>query len=1016
VASDGVDHRGADSVDFRILGELLPGLVYVWDLDGDVVQRSDGLVDVVGLRPDEVPGDSRWWWELVHPEDRTVSEGALAEAMARREPVFRAEYRVRHPDGHHVWISERARILYHDDGRPSRLVGLTVSIDEHRRVASDLVDSERTLQLALDAARAGTFDIPIAEPGPPVVTDGVRRLFGFTADERPMLEDFVGRIHADDRPGVASRIQHTIDNGVRLFVEYRLERPDGEEVWLESHAEAVTGADGRTERIVGILLDVTGRKRAEENLREREARFRALLTSVDQGYCLCEVIVDDEGRPVDYRFLELNPQFELMTGLTGAEGRTAYELVPDLEPHWLEAYARVGLHGETMRFEQGSAALGRWFDVFAAPIEPVGRFALVFRDITIRKEAEEALRESEERFRNMADNSPVMVWVTGADGRCTYLSKSWYSFTGQEPDAGLGFGWMDRSHPEDRQRVEEEFSVANARREPFWVEYRLLAADGEYRWVLDSAGPRLGVNDEFLGYIGSVVDITDRKRTEEALRRSEAAERLARERVELLARLMSELEALGGVRGRARRLVELLVPEVADHVVVEAPGLRSAVTAGVEPDEVDPSRRVELDLDLGGGTKGRLILARHGDAAPYTGDQANFLASIAERTGLLLGSARLQEEEHQVALRLQQALLPDELVQHSDVALGARYEAASEVLEVGGDWYETFVLPDGRIGVAVGDVVGHGLEAAATMGRLRAALVALTARADTPGQLLTELDHFARRPGGTPFATACCAVLDPETGDLQYASAGHPPMLVVSPDGATRWLEDGRSVPLAVGDAGDRPEASIRLEAGSLVLLYSDGLVERRRERFNRGLERLESLARDLRHMPVPVLCDRILAEMSAGSTYEDDVVILGLRFGPAGDDHLYRPLPARAGELAPLRAELRLWLEQRGVSAGPMGDVLIAVTEACANSIEHAYPPGEEGEVHVACSDTGEEIVVQVQDQGRWRPPAQHGRNRGRGTAMMRAVSQGFSRETGAGGTTVTFRIPWRVPQPACS
>ena len=135
-------------------------------------------------------------------------------------------------------------------------------------------------------------------------------------------------------------------------------------------------------------------------------------------------------------------------------------------------------------------------------------------NITERKQVEESLRESEARFRNMADNAPVMVWMTEADGACAYLSKSWYEFTGQTPETGLGFGWVSALHPDDRELSEKTFLAANEKREAFRLEYRLWRNDGEYRWVIDAARPRFGSQGEFLGYIGSVVDITETKQAE----------------------------------------------------------------------------------------------------------------------------------------------------------------------------------------------------------------------------------------------------------------------------------------------------------------------------------------------------------------------------------------------------------------------------------------------------------------------------------------------------------------------
>ena len=610
--------------------------------------------------------------------------------------------------------------------------------------------------------------------------------------------------------------------------------------------------------------------------------YRELFSAIDEGFCLCEMILDSNGEPVDYRFIEVNPQFESMTGLVDAPGRTAYELVPDLEASWIATYGTVALGGTAMRFQNGSAAMGRWFDVFATPVAPYGRFALVFRDTTEHHLAEVALKESEERFRNMADHAPLMMWVSDADGRCTYLNDRWFTYTGQSPTQDWP-NWAEAVHPDDIEVATQDMGRALRARESFAVEFRLRRKDGEFRWTINSAAARFAADGGFHGYVGSVIDIHDRVVAEDAVRSSEARQRQRRQRAELLAEMISEIEAIESGRGRHRRVVEMLVLRFADVAVIDVDGEREARSGAADVDpllfdsdagnaETPCATRIEAPIVVGGDHFGTLMVGRTTDS--FNDDDRAFIAIVAERIGVILNATRLREREHQIALRLQRALLPDTVVQHPRVEIAARYAADDQMLEVGGDWYDTAVLDDGSVLAVVGDVVGHDLEAAVMMGRLRAVFAVLATRTSRPGQLLRELDEYAR--GAADFTTACCIVVDPDTGQLTYSSAGHPPPLVVSPSGETRWLEGGRSTPLCVGPLLDRPEDTTTVERGSTVILYSDGLVERR-GLIDIGLSRLESAAAALCGLPLEALIDQLMRRLDT-ATAGDDVVVVAIR------------------------------------------------------------------------------------------------------------------------------------------
>ena len=229
-----------------------------------------------------------------------------------------------------------------------------------------------------------------------------------------------------------------------------------------------------------------------------------------------------------------------------------------------------------------------------------------------------------------------------------------------------------------------------------------------------------------------------------------------------------------------------------------------------------------------------------------------------------------------VAVTLQRAVLGPTALPPDFAVL---YEPASGTLEVGGDWYDVVDLPDGSYGVVVGDVVGRGLAAAAVMGQLRSAGRALLLESRSPGHVLSALDRFAALVPGAAVSTVFCAVIDPRDGTLRYSSAGHPPAIVVDPDGSARFLEAARSLPLAVADDLVRPEADVVLPPGSTLLLYTDGLIERRNQVLDEGMDRAARVLAEGRHL-APADLAELLTEKLLADAPDDDVAFLVYRCG----------------------------------------------------------------------------------------------------------------------------------------
>jgi anti-sigma regulatory factor (Ser/Thr protein kinase) len=298
------------------------------------------------------------------------------------------------------------------------------------------------------------------------------------------------------------------------------------------------------------------------------------------------------------------------------------------------------------------------------------------------------------------------------------------------------------------------------------------------------------------------------------------------------------------------------------------------------------------------------------------------------------------------------------------------------------------------------------------MAQLRGAVRAL-APVGPPAQVLENLDTFARALPAAGMATVAYVELEPATGAARYACAGHPPPLVVGADGSTRFLWEGRSTPLGSHLGSVRVDAADVLRPGDTVVLYTDGLVERRTESLEAGLRRLDRVARGAHALPVADLVEHLLDTLLVDTPHEDDACVLALRLVPEREGFV-RTFPASPSELAPLRHAFGEWLDGVGADAESRYGAVLAVSEAAANAIEHGYERADGATVVVEaqCADDGR-VRVAVRDRGGWREPVD-GSDRGRGIAIMRALAYSVSVEPSARGTVVRMELPSRSGVPA--
>jgi PAS domain S-box-containing protein len=492
--------------------------VWDWDINSNQVSWTDSLYTIHGVDREHFAATVEAFESLVHPEDRDRVCGAIQRSLEHDEP-YELEFRAVRPDGEVIWLFTNATV-HRVDGRPVRMLGATTDITASKRAELAVREGQQRFVRFMQHL-PGLAWIKDADGRYVFANDAAQRAFQKTASQLYGKDDFeifrqetARQFRDNDRRAAASEFGlQTIET---------LPHPDGTVHHSLVSKFPIPAADGSARMIGGMAVDITERREIEESLRASEERFRALAAHAPVG-------IFQSGPGGETIFV--NESWRAMTGLseTDAQGDGWIRAIhPDdrerVVEGWRSAVAGGAASEAEFRFLREDGAV-TWLQGKAVPLqgdsgELLGYIGTVV-DITQHKTAEIALRESEKRFRHMADHAPVMIWVTEADGSCSFLGKTWYDFTGRTPDSSLGFGWTEAVHPDDVPAARRYFLDASVRHEPYRVEYRLRDKNGEYRWVIDAAQPRCATDGRFLGYIGSVIDITDRKKAEEALRTSE---------------------------------------------------------------------------------------------------------------------------------------------------------------------------------------------------------------------------------------------------------------------------------------------------------------------------------------------------------------------------------------------------------------------------------------------------------------------------------------------------------------
>ncbi|OBH45312.1 stage II sporulation protein E [Mycobacterium intracellulare] len=627
-----------------------------------------------------------------------------------------------------------------------------------------------------------------------------------------------------------------------------------------------------------------------------------------------------------------------------------------------------------------------------------------------------------DKFRNALVNSlQEGFFVADHEGSVIEMNSAFIDIIGF-PSEGLPYRWPHPWLVDTKTAAEQIGRVLDHGRADY--ETPIRHGDGHLAWVKVSINAVKESGSDRDAYVGTVRDITAERAfaaRESAVLRLATAVAVAKSVDELLSITLDECRAAIDVQ----RVVAVMWPSGEGDPTVHSAGEPAATSWR----RLDPwlrhtfsDARQQLPLtaktvespDHPGKAQGLVaVLSGTGDLALWlelrtprwvSGEDRLLVTVLISHLSLAMQHVRQFESARETSLTLQRAMLPP--VQPPP-GFTVRYEPAVLPLEIGGDWYDVLPIGEHRIGIVVGDCVGRGLPAAAIMGQLRSSARALLINGAEPAVLLDQLDSAASLIPNAYCTTVFLAILDTETGLLQYSNAGHMPAVLTGPEpGTTTLLTDAASVPLAVRRDEPRPQATRVLPPGSTLMLFTDGLVERKHELIDDGIARAADVLAQTTALPLDTVADEMLRELAPAGGYDDDVAMVIYR-------HHQTPLriesDATADQLVRIRHRLADWLRAAHITGELAADIVLVVNEACTNCVEHAYRGFVAGTMVVEASLGDGEVRTRITDYGSWKTPAANPVNGGRGLPLIRALSHATQLDTAATGTTadITFRLP---------
>ena len=506
---------------FRNLANAIPQLCWMANADGWIFWYNQRWFQYTGTTPEQMEG---WGWKSVHDPDALPGVLERWTASIHTGQPFDMVFPLRGADGLFREFLTRVIPIKSPNGKVVRWFGTNTDITDIKRAEMRL---RRFYETDLFAILYWKIDGGVVD-----ANDEFLRMFGYSREElRAGLVNWSEMTPPEYSALDEDARRQIRETGVHLPFEKEFIRKDGARVWVIISAAAYD--DDRSQG-VSFMLDISERKRAEEALQRSEKRYRNLFSAMAEGFCVLEVLFDVDGKPEDYRFLEVNDAFEKQTGLRDAVGKRMRELAPDHEAHWFEIYGKIALTGEPAHFMNQAKALNRFYDVHAYRVgEPEQRrVAVVFNDITDIKRAEAALRHSEKQLQQIIDGAPeTMVFLKDLEGRFITINSPLEKMLGVTRDEIRGktdYDIITRDRA-DLYRAHDRQVMATG--QPILVEETALLADGQEHIFLASKFPLFDADGKPYAVCAISVDITDRRRAEQSIRKSEERLRMQMDRM-----------------------------------------------------------------------------------------------------------------------------------------------------------------------------------------------------------------------------------------------------------------------------------------------------------------------------------------------------------------------------------------------------------------------------------------------------------------------------------------------------